>query len=89
MAPAWMLGVLAVAAIAAAPQWSAQASGVEATLRGVSVVSDTVAWASGSGSTVLGPRCRLPHCRRRFPVKAHSPRAGRTSRCTALAMPGS
>lgn len=37
----------------AAPRWTAQTSGVAATLRGVSTVSDTVAWASGSGSTVL------------------------------------
>jgi photosystem II stability/assembly factor-like uncharacterized protein len=38
---------------AAAPAWTPQVSGVTSTLRGVSVVSDTVAWASGSGSTVL------------------------------------
>ena len=38
---------------AAAPQWTPQSSGVEASLRGVSTVSDAVAWASGSGSTVL------------------------------------
>jgi photosystem II stability/assembly factor-like uncharacterized protein len=37
----------------AVPRWIAQDSGVPATLRGVSAVSDTVAWASGSGSTVL------------------------------------
>ena len=37
----------------AAPRWTAQTSGVTATLRGVSTVSDTVAWASGNGSTVL------------------------------------
>ena len=36
-----------------APRWSPLTSGVAATLRGVSAVSDTVAWASGSGSTVL------------------------------------
>lgn len=46
------LGVVLVVA-AAAPQWTVQTSGVTATLRGVSAASDTVAWASGSGSTVL------------------------------------
>jgi photosystem II stability/assembly factor-like uncharacterized protein len=36
-----------------APQWTPQASGVTASLRGVSAVNERVAWASGSGSTVL------------------------------------
>jgi photosystem II stability/assembly factor-like uncharacterized protein len=36
-----------------APQWTVQTSGVTARLRGVSAVSERVAWASGSGSTVL------------------------------------
>ena len=36
-----------------APTWTVQTSGVTARLRGVSAVSDRVAWASGSGSTVL------------------------------------
>lgn len=35
------------------PQWTLQTSGVTARLRGVSAVSDRLAWASGSGSTVL------------------------------------
>src|ERR1041385_3638775 len=35
------------------PAWSLQTSGVTARLRGVSAVNDRVAWASGSGSTVL------------------------------------
>ena len=35
------------------PTWTAQTSGVTATLRGVSAASDRVAWASGSGGTVL------------------------------------
>ena len=35
------------------PTWTLQTSGVTARLRGVSAVSDRVAWASGSGSTVL------------------------------------
>ena len=39
--------------ILAAAQWTLQQSGVTARLRGVSAVSDRVAWASGSGSTVL------------------------------------
>ena len=41
------------AALLAAPQWSAQASGTEARLRGVSAASASVAWASGSQGTVL------------------------------------
>jgi photosystem II stability/assembly factor-like uncharacterized protein len=44
-----LLGVLSVSA----PVWTPQASGVNATLRGVSAVNDHVAWASGSGGTVL------------------------------------
>lgn len=35
------------------PRWTLQTSGVTARLRGVSAVSERVAWASGSGSTVL------------------------------------
>jgi photosystem II stability/assembly factor-like uncharacterized protein len=35
------------------PHWTPQTSGVEARLRGTSAVSVRVAWASGSGSTVL------------------------------------
>src|SRR5256885_10746814 len=37
----------------AAPEWTLQTSGVTARLRGVSAVSGHIAWASGSGSTVL------------------------------------
>src|SRR6187549_3169702 len=36
-----------------APAWTDQPSGVTARLRGVSAVSDRVAWASGSGGAVL------------------------------------
>jgi photosystem II stability/assembly factor-like uncharacterized protein len=36
-----------------APQWTLQTSGMTARLRGVSAVNERVAWASGSGSTVL------------------------------------
>jgi photosystem II stability/assembly factor-like uncharacterized protein len=35
------------------PQWTLQTSGVNARLRGISAVNGRVAWASGSGSTVL------------------------------------
>jgi photosystem II stability/assembly factor-like uncharacterized protein len=35
------------------PSWTVQTSGVAGRLRGVSAVNDRVAWASGSGSTVL------------------------------------
>jgi photosystem II stability/assembly factor-like uncharacterized protein len=36
-----------------APHWTVQTSGVNGRLRGVSAVSETVAWAAGAGSTVL------------------------------------
>src|SRR5436190_20522745 len=42
-----------LAAVFAAPSWTPQTSGVTARLRGVSAVNARVAWASGSGSTVL------------------------------------
>jgi photosystem II stability/assembly factor-like uncharacterized protein len=49
-----MAAVLAVApTLAAQPQWMPQLTSVDARLRGVSAVSDTVAWASGTGGTVL------------------------------------
>src|SRR4029079_3060677 len=35
------------------PQWTIQTSGVTQRLRGVSAVSERVAWASGAGATVL------------------------------------
>ena len=35
------------------PRWTVQTSGVNQRLRGVSAVSEQVAWASGAGSTVL------------------------------------
>ena len=41
------------ALVLAAPVWTTQPSGVTARLRGVSAVSDRVAWASGNGGTVL------------------------------------
>src|SRR5947207_436182 len=37
----------------AVPRWTMQNSGVTARLRGVSAMSERVAWASGSGSTIL------------------------------------
>lgn len=48
-----VLLLLATISFFAAPQWSLQSSGVTARLRGVSAVSDRVAWASGADSTVL------------------------------------
>ncbi len=45
--------LMAIVVAHAAPAWSPQTSGVTATLRGVSAASDRVAWASGSGSTLL------------------------------------
>src|SRR5215213_11014633 len=49
-----MLKMIAITLILfAAPHWTMQSSGVTARLRGVSAVSERVAWASGAGSTVL------------------------------------
>jgi len=45
--------ILSVAVCFAAPTWTAQLTGVPARLRGVSAVSQRVAWASGTGGTVL------------------------------------
>jgi photosystem II stability/assembly factor-like uncharacterized protein len=42
-----------VAVALAVPAWTNQPSGVTARLRGVSAVTERVAWASGSGGTVL------------------------------------
>lgn len=44
-----LLGV----SILAPPRWTMQTSGVTARLRGVSAVSERIAWASGASSTVL------------------------------------
>ena len=40
-------------ATAAAPEWTVQTSGVTARLRGVSAVTEQVAWASGENNTIL------------------------------------
>lgn len=45
--------IIAGVLIVLAPHWTLQSSGVTARLRGVSAVSDRVAWASGSDSTIL------------------------------------
>ena len=46
--------ILFVAALVIlAPRWTLQTTGVTARLRGVSAVNERVAWASGSGATVL------------------------------------
>lgn len=42
-----------MAVVSAAPNWTAQLTGVAARLRGVSAVSGKVAWASGTNGTVL------------------------------------
>jgi len=44
---------LAAAALVVAPRWTIETSGVTASLRGVSAVSETVVWACGSNGTVL------------------------------------
>src|SRR6266850_8267585 len=45
--------LLVIALLNPTPHWTIQQSGVTARLRGVSAVSDRVAWASGAGSTAL------------------------------------
>ena len=45
------IGVLLI--LLGTPHWAMQNSGVTARLRGVSAVSERIAWVSGSGSTVL------------------------------------
>src|SRR5262245_24130770 len=47
------LFLIAITIFSQSPQWTLQTSGVNARLRGVSAVNERVAWASGSGSTVL------------------------------------
>jgi photosystem II stability/assembly factor-like uncharacterized protein len=44
---------ITISQLAQLPSWIGQTSGVNTRLRGVSAVSAQVAWASGSGSTVL------------------------------------
>jgi photosystem II stability/assembly factor-like uncharacterized protein len=44
---------LLMLAMLTAPRWTMQTSGVNVRLRGVSAVSERVAWASGAGATVL------------------------------------
>ena len=44
---------LLISLLSQTPQWAVQTSNVKARLRGVSAVNQRVAWASGSGSTVL------------------------------------
>jgi photosystem II stability/assembly factor-like uncharacterized protein len=48
-----ILIAILLAPVALAPAWTLQTSGGNARLRGVSAVSETVAWASGSGNTIL------------------------------------
>jgi len=50
--PTFLLAII-VSLLAQTPQWAVQTSNVNARLRGVSAVSARVAWASGSGSTLL------------------------------------
>ena len=47
------ISLLFLLTILAVPHWTIQTSGVTQRLRGVSAVSESVAWASGAGSTVL------------------------------------
>lgn len=50
---ATMVSGALLSAASAGPQWQLQASGVTGRLRGVSVVSNMVAWASGANGTVV------------------------------------
>src|ERR1700752_5328850 len=45
--------IVIILLVATLPTWTTQSRGVTARLRGVSAIDDRVAWASGSGSTVL------------------------------------
>jgi photosystem II stability/assembly factor-like uncharacterized protein len=47
------LAALSILILLAVPRWTVQKSGVTARLRGVSAVSNRIAWASGAGATVL------------------------------------
>ena len=47
------LALIMILIMLAAPRWTMQTSGVTSRLRGVSAVSERVAWASGADSTVL------------------------------------
>ncbi len=49
----WLSFLCSIVALALAPAWTLQTSGVTARLRGVSAVDHRVAWASGAGATVL------------------------------------
>src|SRR6267143_2202813 len=48
-----LLLAIAITLTLPSPHWTLQKGGVTSRLRGVSAVSERVAWASGSGSTVL------------------------------------
>ncbi|HET6974829.1 MAG TPA: hypothetical protein VFI24_00785 [Pyrinomonadaceae bacterium] len=48
-----LISILFIISMLATPRWTTQTSGVTARLRGVSAVNEQVAWASGSGATVL------------------------------------
>ncbi len=47
------LVAIALGSVAVGPTWTAHTSNVTARLRGVSAVTEKVAWASGSGNTIL------------------------------------
>ena len=65
------------------PEWELQESGVNVNLRGLSVVSPNVAWASGVNGTVVrttdGGKSwqQLPKIKRN--VKSHKARAGQSN----------
>lgn len=48
-----IVGLALTVAAGAQTAWTPQQTGVDARLRGISAVSDTVVWASGTGGTVL------------------------------------
>src|SRR5690349_1843330 len=47
------IAIAGLVALLAAPVWTEQQSGVTARLRGISAVSDRIAWASGTGGTIV------------------------------------
>ena len=48
-----LLASAAMAAAESAPVWQVQTSGTTASLRGIQAVNEEMAWASGTGGTVL------------------------------------
>jgi photosystem II stability/assembly factor-like uncharacterized protein len=48
-----IIATFCILTLLAVPRWTSQTSGINVRLRGISAVSERVAWTSGAGSTVL------------------------------------